>query len=185
VNSEIRSLDSAEAFPHQFRRDPVRVTLRAVRSALTLVAVLLLPLAGTSAVASAEATPQSHSWHLEDFEKVLRMCVLHATDDRTHNSYFLFQVTGEWSTNLDYGMRDLPPGWSASEGYLPPDSNHTDPDDGSTRINGGLLVGGPVALPLGVYRAHIWVSDGRVTETTPADVVITTASWLECMQARG
>ncbi|ROP42095.1 DUF5980 family protein [Saccharothrix texasensis] len=160
-------------------------TSRIVRSALALVAVLLLPLVGPLGVASAETTAQDQTWQLEEWDRPQRMCVQHGTDDRVHRSYFIFAVTGDWSTNLDYGMRDLPPGWTSTESVLPPGSNHPDPDDGGVTINGWLLVGGPVSVPMGVYDAQIRVSDGTVTESTPVEIVVTTASWLDCMQARG
>ena len=82
-------------------------------------------------------------------------------------------------------MRDLPPGWNATEHHLPPGSNCPDPEDGSVTINGFTLVQGSATVPLATYRAHIWLSDGTVTQTHPADIVVTTASWVDCMQGRG
>ncbi|TQM85302.1 hypothetical protein FHX81_7781 [Saccharothrix saharensis] len=161
----------------------MRAILRSVRSALTFTAALLLPLVGSSAVASAQVDPRAHTWHLEDFGDAQRMCV-HYSPDRVHGSYFLFAVTGAWSTNLRFGVHGLPPGWTATEGHLAPGSNHPDPDDGSFRINGGMSVSGPASVPIDVYDGKIWVSDGVVTETTAVEIVVTTASWLECMQAR-
>ncbi|MFC5057148.1 DUF5980 family protein [Saccharothrix xinjiangensis] len=151
---------------------------------LTLAAVLVLPLVGSSPVASAEANPRTHAWHLKEFDVTPRMCVQHNPGGWIQNSYFIFSVTGSWSTDLDFGMRDLPPGWTATGSHIPPGSNYPDPDDGGVRINGFIQVGGPVSTPIDVYEARIWVSDGTVTETVPAEIVITTASWVECMQSR-
>ncbi|WP_461119256.1 DUF5980 family protein [Saccharothrix stipae] len=158
---------------------------RIARSALTLVSVLLLSLVGSSAVASARPASQTHTWHLENFGAPQRMCVQYGPDGRIHQSYFIFAVTGNWSTDLDFGMRDLPPGWTATEYHIPPGSNYPDPDDGAVTINGFILVAGSATVPLAKYRAQIWVSDGTVTETHPADIVVTTASWVDCMQGRG
>jgi hypothetical protein len=161
------------------------MTLRAFRSVLTLVALLASSLVGPVAVASAEATSQAQTWHLQNGGNPQRMCVRHSAGGGDHWSYLIFAVTGNWSTNLDYGMRDLPPGWTATEAHLPPGSNYPDPDDGGITINGWLEVEGPVSVPIGVYQAEIWVSDGTVTETSRADIVVTTASWTDCMRARG
>ncbi|MCC8243385.1 DUF5980 family protein [Saccharothrix luteola] len=161
----------------------MRSTSRAVGPVLTLVAALAPPLAGPVAAASAETTPQAHTWHLQDWGDPQRMCVQHGSGDQVHRSYFIFAVTGTWSTNLYFGMHGLPPGWTATESHLPPGSNHPDPDDGATTINGWILVDGPVSVPLGVYDAKIRVSDGTVTETAPTEIVVTAQSWLDCMQA--
>ncbi|MFD9701617.1 DUF5980 family protein [Lentzea sp. NPDC059081] len=143
-----------------------------------LASVVLLSVAGTSAVASAQ-TSQTRTWQLEQFDRVSRMCVLHGPD-RTHGSYFIFVVSGKWSTDLEFGMRDLPPGWSATESSLPPGSNYHTPD-GGIAVNGFVAVQGPTSVPIATYRAHIWVSDGVVTETLPTDIIVSTESWVECM----
>lgn len=163
----------------------MRVIPRSVGSVLVVAAALLLPLVGSSAVASAQVDSQTHTWHLEDWDKAQRMCVGYNTGGGTHTSYFIFAVTGSWSTNLDFGVHGLPPGWTATRSYIPPGSNYPDPDDGGVTINGWVLLSGPSSVPLDVYEGEIWVSDGTVTETTSIEVVVTTASWLECMQARG
>lgn len=163
----------------------MRAILRAVASALTLAAALLLPQVGSSAVASAQVDPQAHTWHLEDFGDAQRMCVQHSPGGGTHWSYFIFAVTGNWSTDLDFGVQGLPPGWTATESHLPPGSNHPDPANGAITINGWISVSGPSSVPIGAYDGKIRVSDGTVTETAGVEIVVTTASWLECMQARG
>ncbi|MFE9750069.1 DUF5980 family protein [Saccharothrix saharensis] len=162
----------------------MKAILRAARSALIPAAALLLPLVGSSAVASAQVDAQAHTWHLEDFGDAQRMCVRHNAGDGTHRSYFIFAVTGNWSTDLEYGLHGLPPGWTATEAHLPPGSNHPDPDDGGFTINGWISVSGPSSVPVDVYDGKIRVSDGTVTETIAVEIVVTTASWLECMQAR-
>jgi hypothetical protein len=159
--------------------------LRITRLVLALVVVLLPSLIGSSAVASAQAASQTHTWDLKNYDAPHRMCVQYGPEGRTHHSYFIFAVTGSWSTDLAFGMRDLPPGWTAPENRIAPGSNHPDPDDGSVRINGFVPVQGSATVPLATYRAQIWVSDGTVTETHPADIVVTTASWVDCMRARG
>ncbi|MFC6091771.1 DUF5980 family protein [Saccharothrix lopnurensis] len=161
----------------------MRVVSRIAGSALALVAVLLLSLVGSSVVASAQAASRTHTWHLQNYGAPQRMCVQHGPEGRTHQSYFIFAVTGSWSTDLDFGMRDLPPGWTATESHIPPGSNHPDPDDGAVGVNGFILVQGSATVPLATYRARMWVSDGTVTETHPADIVVTTASWVDCMRA--
>ncbi|MFD7658970.1 DUF5980 family protein [Actinosynnema sp. NPDC059797] len=82
------------------------------------------------------------------------------------------------------GCATCPPGWTATQSRIPPGSNHPDPDDGSVRVNGFTLVQGSATVPLATYRAQIWVSDGTVTDTHPADIVVTTASWVDCMQGQ-
>ncbi|MEU0531568.1 DUF5980 family protein [Amycolatopsis tolypomycina] len=154
------------------------MTIRIARSMLVLASVLLLPLVGTS-VASA----QTRTWQLEQFDRTSRMCVQHGPDGRTHGSYFIFVVSGTWPTDLAFGMRDLPPGWTATEHYLPPGSNLHNPD-GSITVNGFVGVQGPASVPMATYRSHIWVSDGTVTETLPTDIVVTTESWVDCMNRR-
>lgn len=152
----------------------MKVMFRIARSVLVLASVLLLSLVGT-AVASA----QTQTWHLEQFDRTSRMCVYHGPD-RTHGSYFIFVVSGKWTTDLKYGMRDLPPGWTATESYLPPGSNLHKPD-GSIIVNGFVGVQGPTSVPIATYRAHIWVTDGKVTETLPTDIIVSTESWVDCM----
>ncbi|MFD4636395.1 DUF5980 family protein [Lentzea sp. NPDC058436] len=149
---------------------------RIVRSVLALASALLLSLVGTSAVASAH----TRTWQLEQFDRTSRMCVLHSNDGRTHSSYFIFVVSGKWTTDLKYGMRDLPPGWTATEAHLPPGSNLHRPD-GSIVVNGFVGVQGPTSVPMTTYHAHIWVSDGIVTQTLPTDIVVSTESWVDCM----
>ncbi|WP_367128077.1 DUF5980 family protein [Saccharothrix sp. HUAS TT1] len=158
---------------------------RSARTALTLVALLTFPLVGTLPAASAEASGHTRTWHLENGGDAQRMCVQQGSGSGVHRSYLIFAVTGEWSTNLDFGMGGLPPGWTATQSHIPPGSNYPDPDDGGVTVNGWISVGGPSSAPLGVYDAEIRVSDGTVTETARAEVVITTASWLDCMRARG
>ncbi len=155
----------------------MRVMFRIGRSVLVLASVLLLSLVGTSAVASAQ------TWHLEQFDRTSRMCVLHGPDGSTHGSYFIFVVSGAWTTDLKFGMRDLPPGWTAGEYHFPPGSNFRNPD-GSIRVNGFVDVRGPASVPMATYHAHIWVSDGTVTETLPTDIVVSTDSWVDCMNRR-
>lgn len=162
----------------------MRVMPRIAGSVFALVSVLLLSLVGSTVVASAQAAPHTRTWQLKDYGAPHRMCVQYGPEGRTHQSYFIFSVIGSWSTDLDFGMRDLPPGWTATQGRIPPGSNHPDPDDGSVRVNGFTLVQGSATVPLATYRAQIWVSDGTVTETHPADIVVTTASWVDCMQGR-
>ncbi|MFD5825269.1 DUF5980 family protein [Lentzea sp. NPDC060358] len=152
---------------------------RIARSALVLASVALLSLAGPTA-APAQAAPQKQTWHLEQFDRVSRMCVQQGPDGRIHASYFIFVVSGKWTTDLKYGMRGLPPGWTATEFHLPPGSNYHSPD-GGIAVNGFIGVQGPASVPLATYRAPIWVSDGVVTETLPTDIIVTTESWVDCM----
>ena len=156
------------------------VIRRITRPVLVLASVFLLSLVGTSVTASAQTVPQTQTWHLEQFDRTSRMCVQQGPDGRIHGSYFVFVVSGEWTTDLEFGMRDLPPGWTATEFYLPPGSNFHDPD-GSITVNGFVGVQGPASVPLATYDAHIWVSDGSVTEKLPTDIVVTTESWVDCM----
>ncbi|MDX8148817.1 DUF5980 family protein [Lentzea sp. BCCO 10_0061] len=158
----------------------MNVISRIARSVLVLASVLLLSLVGTSVRASAQVPSQTRTWHLEQFDRTSRMCVQQGPDGRTHASYFIFVVSGKWSTDLKFGMRDLPPGWTATEHYLPPGSNFHRPD-GSITVNGFVGVQGPASVPMATYHAHIWVSDGTVTETLPTDIIVTTESWVDCM----
>ena len=158
----------------------MRVMFRIARSVLVLASVFLVSLVGTSVVASAQTAPQTGTWHLEQFDRTSRMCVQYGPDGSTHASYFIFVVSGTWTTDLEFGMRGLPPGWTATEYYLPPGSNFHNPD-GSINVNGFVGVRGPASVPMATYHAHIWVSDGIVTETLPTDIVVTTESWVDCM----
>ncbi|MEU3648397.1 DUF5980 family protein [Lentzea sp. NPDC034063] len=152
---------------------------RIARSVLVLASVLLLSVVGTTVVASAQTASQTQTWHLEQFDRTSRMCVYHGPD-RTHGSYFIFVVSGKWTTDLKYGMRGLPPGWTATESSLPPGSNLHRPD-GSIIVNGFVGVQGPASVPIATYHAHIWVSDGTVTEKLPTDIIVSTESWVDCM----
>ncbi|SDH32241.1 hypothetical protein SAMN05216553_11955 [Lentzea fradiae] len=146
--------------------------VRTTRSVLALAAVFLLAFAGTPAVAAAQ------TWQLEQFTRTSRMCVQQG--DRNHGSYFIYIVTGTWSTDLKVGMLGLPPGWTATEYSLPPGENHKDPD-GSVMVNGFIGVQGPASVELGTYYAYIWVTDGVVLEKLPTDIIVTTDDWVTCM----
>ncbi|MGW3966955.1 DUF5980 family protein [Amycolatopsis sp. NPDC005003] len=154
--------------------------IRIARSVLVLASVLLSSLVGTSVVASAQTAAQTGTWHLEQFDRTSRLCVQYSPEGSTRASYFIFVVSGTWTTDLRFGMRDLPPGWIATEFHLPPGSNLRNPD-GSINVNGFVGVQGPASVPMATYHAHIWVSDGTVTETLPTDIVVTTESWVDCM----
>lgn len=151
--------------------------VRIARSVLAAASMLLFALVGAPLAASAQQAP---AWDLEQFDRTSRMCVLYNPGGHAHASYFIFVVSGSWSTDLKYGMRDLPPGWTATEHYLPPGQNLHRPD-GSITVNGFIGVRGPSSVPQGSYHAHIWVSDGKTTETMPADIIVSTDDWVTCM----
>lgn len=163
----------------------MRVMARLVRSALTMASVLLLGLTGAAFGATAQAAPSAadHTWHLENFQRPLWLCVRYTPEEYTFGSYFLFSVTGKWTSELKFRMGDLPAGWTALDGAFSPGENVRRPD-GSFRINGGLTLEGPRSVPIGTYRAYIAVTDGQVTETTPAYIDFSTDSWGDCMDRR-
>ncbi|SDG56083.1 hypothetical protein SAMN05216553_10979 [Lentzea fradiae] len=155
----------------------MRITYRLATSMLSLAAVFLLTLAGSPVTASAQTSSETPAWNLTQWQKTLRMCV--QAGQREHGSYFIYQVTGTWKS-LRAGMSDLPPGWSSVE-YEIGSSDHFVRPDGSTKYFGIMPAEGPASVPLGTYSAHIWVTDGTVTQTTPADIVVTTEDWVDCM----
>ncbi|MFC6089655.1 DUF5980 family protein [Saccharothrix lopnurensis] len=88
------------------------------------------------------------------------MCLQHGPEGRIHQSCSIIAVTGNWSTDLDFGKRDLPPGRTAAENHIPPGSDHPNADDGAVRINGFTLVQRAATVRLATYRAQVRVSDG-------------------------
>ncbi|MEO3814898.1 DUF5980 family protein [Sphaerisporangium sp. B11E5] len=132
---------------------------RAARLALGAIAGLTLALSGTTPASAA-------TWELRDFQQ--RICV---TSSGGHpGTYFVAAVVGTWSTTVQIGLQNLPPG-STSAGGTPiaPGSNYPDPSDGSTTINGFVQISIP-PLPVGVYTPLLTASDRTETQSVPVTI---------------
>ncbi|MFD1538492.1 DUF5980 family protein [Nonomuraea guangzhouensis] len=132
---------------------------RAARLALGATAGLALALSSTTAATAA-------TWELRDLKQ--RMCV---TPSSGHPStYFVAAVVGSWSTTVQIGLRNLPPGSTSAGGTaIAPGSNYPNPDNGATTINGFVQIS-IAPLPAGVYTPLLTASDGTETQTTPVTI---------------
>ncbi|WP_129840289.1 DUF5980 family protein [Streptomyces sp. RFCAC02] len=123
---------------------------------------ILAGLAATSALALFGATPASAAtWTLVDYPGYpQRLCL--PPESSWPGAYFLTPIHGTWSTVIETGVRNLPPGSSSSGGMVHP--SEWDPDDHEYI---GMV---PVSLapaPAGDYIAELWASDGTETQTIP------------------
>ncbi|WP_440072149.1 DUF5980 family protein [Streptosporangium sp. OZ121] len=132
---------------------------RAARLALGATAGLALALSGTTPVSAA-------TWELRDFQQ--RTCV---TSSGGHpGTYFIAAVVGSWSTTVQIGLQNLPPGATSAGGTpIAPGSNHPDPDTGATTVNGFVQISIP-PLPVGVYTSLLTASDGTETQSVPVTI---------------
>ncbi|MER5643679.1 DUF5980 family protein [Streptosporangium sp. NPDC002524] len=132
---------------------------RAARLALGATTGLALALSGTTPASAA-------TWELRDLQQ--RICV---TASGGHPStYFVAVVVGSWSTTVQIGLRNLPPG-STSAGGTPiaPGSNYPNPGNGATTVN-GFVQASIAPLPVGVYTPLLTASDGTETQSVPVTV---------------
>ncbi|GAB3444455.1 DUF5980 family protein [Actinophytocola sediminis] len=161
----------------------MRSSFRAGTLVAGLVSALVLTLAGSSAYASADVSARSAgpTWEIHHPGDPQRMCT-NPGSGFTH-SYFLLVVKGTWSTNVDYGIRNLPSGSTGTSYHIPPGSNYPQPD-GAILVNGFIQVAVHTNNPVGTYNAEIWASDGTVTQTEPVEIVISTDDWVDCMSSR-
>lgn len=130
---------------------------RAARLALGATAGLALALSGTTPASAA-------TWELRDFQQ--RICV---TSSGGHpGTYFVAAVVGTWSTTVQIGLQNLPPGSTSAGGTpIPPGSNY--PSNGSTTINGFVQISIP-PLPSGVYTPLLTASDRTETQSVPVTI---------------
>ena len=144
----------------------MKSTRRIVRLALGVATGVALALSGAlpASAATTEATAFSSettdTWTVQDINQ--RICV---TSRSGHPStYFLVPVYGSWSTTLTTGIRNLPPGATSSGGTpISPGSNY-----GPTVL--GFVQLSVPPLPVGVYAAEVWASDGTETHSAPATI---------------
>jgi hypothetical protein len=131
---------------------------RGVGLLLGLLSALTLTLVSTS---PASASASASTWTLE--AEGQRICV--GPEYGWPNTYAFAAVSGSWSTPIQVGVRNLPPGSSSLGGStIPPGTNERDPDDGGLVVNG--FVGLSLApAPAGEYHAEIWATDGKQTQT--------------------
>ncbi|WP_399885443.1 DUF5980 family protein [Streptomyces sp. BBFR51] len=132
-------------------------------SALALTVVGAAP---ASAAAPAPGSASASTWTLE--AEGQRICV-----DPEHGwpwTYAFSPVSGTWSTPIQTGVRNLPPGSSSAGGStIPPGTNERRPD-GALVINGFLDLRIAPA-PAGEYVAEVWATDGTETQTDPLLIV--------------
>ncbi|MGJ6965298.1 DUF5980 family protein [Streptosporangium sp. G11] len=132
---------------------------RAARLTLGATAGLALALSGTTPASAA-------TWELRASGQ--QICV---TSSGGHpGTYFLAPVVGSWSTTVQIGLRNLPPG-STSAGGTPiaPGSNYPDPGNGATTVNGFVQISIP-PLPVGVYTPLLTASDHAETQSVPVTI---------------
>jgi hypothetical protein len=139
----------------------VKTIHRVARTALGATAGLALALSGTMPASAA-------TWELRDLQQ--RTCV---TSSGGHpGAYFLAAVIGNWSTTVQIGLQDLPPGATSAGGTpIAPGSNHPDPESGAAMINGFVQISIP-PLPVGVYTVRLTASDGTETQSVPVTVIV-------------
>ncbi|MDH2428432.1 DUF5980 family protein [Sphaerisporangium sp. TRM90804] len=132
---------------------------RAARLALGATAGLALALPGTTPASAA-------TWELRDFEQ--RICV---TPSGGHpGTYFIAAVVGTWSTTVQIGLQNLPPGATSAGGTpIPPGSNYPNPSSGATTVNGFVQIS-IAPLPVGVYTPLLTASDHTETQSVPVTI---------------
>ncbi|TDD05531.1 hypothetical protein E1292_16780 [Nonomuraea deserti] len=131
---------------------------------------LALGAAAGAALALSSTTPASAStWELKHSHQ--KICV---QTNYSHSTYLIAAVVGSWSTTIHMGMKNLPAGSTNESAPIPPGSNYTDPEDGSTTINGWIGLTFP-PLPVGTYESQLAASDGTRTESNP--VTINVKAW--------
>lgn len=134
--------------------------MKSVHRAAGLVLGLVSTPAGASQAAAAPST--GTTWTLRDIG-TQQTCV---TSDFGHpGQYFLVPVHGTWTRQLTAEVRDLPPGSRSGTTPIAPGS---DDDNG---IVAGVHTP-PAPAPVGVYAAHLWVSDGVDTRTAPITITV-------------
>lgn len=130
------------------------------------MSALALPLIGATPASATTAT-----WNLE--AEGQRICVQGGWDW----TYALAPVSGSWSTPVEVGIRDLPPGSSSLGGdTIPPGTNERDPVDGGLTVNGFVFMS-LGAAPVGEYTAEIYATDGERTETDSMKIVYKERCW--------
>ncbi|MEO3805470.1 DUF5980 family protein [Nonomuraea sp. B1E8] len=135
----------------------MRTIRRSARLALGVTAGAALALSGT--------TPASAStWELMHSHQ--QICV-QTNHDRS--TYLIAAVVGSWTKTIQMGMKNLPAGSTSEGSPIPPGSNYTDPEDGSTTINGWIWLTIP-PLPAGAYESWLTASDGTQTQSNPVTI---------------
>lgn len=81
-------------------------------------------------------------------------------------------VVETWSSTVQIGLQNLPPG-STSAGGTPiaPGSNHPNPGNGATTINGFVQIS-IAPLPVGVYTPLLTASDRTETQSVPVTITV-------------
>ncbi|MEV4176420.1 DUF5980 family protein [Nonomuraea sp. NPDC049709] len=133
---------------------------RAARLALGATAGLALALSGSTPASAA-------TWELLDFQPQQQICVQPGAH---RDTYLVAAVVGSWSTTVRIGLRNLPPGSTSAGGsQIPPGSNYTNPETGSTVLNGFVQIS-VAPLPAGVYNLLLTASDGTETQSNPVAI---------------
>jgi hypothetical protein len=139
-----------------------RSTRRILRMALGLVSAVALALTvGPPAAATAGPATPAPTWELIDFPQ--RACL---AANQPQFTYFWFSVRGEWSTPLEVGAEDLPPGTttlSLPHPPIPPGSS-----EGGSPLT--LVTMNLPALDLGDHVWFMTASDGVVTQRVPITI---------------
>ncbi|NBE93118.1 hypothetical protein FE391_05735 [Nonomuraea sp. KC401] len=135
---------------------------RAARLALGATAGVALALSGT-------VPASAGTWELKHSHQ--KICVQAGYN---HSTYLIAAVVGSWSTTIQMGMKNLPPGATHESAPIPPGSNYTDPEDGATTINGWIFLTFPPSSAK-VYESRLTASDGTRTESIP--VTISVKEW--------
>jgi hypothetical protein len=127
--------------------------------ALGLVSAVALALTvNPSAAAAAGTSAPAPTWELVDFGQ--RACL---AANQAQFTYFWFNVRGEWSTPLEVGAEDLPPGTTSLSLPHPPIASGS--SDGGSPLT--LVTLNLPALDFGEHRWYMTASDGAVTQRVP------------------
>jgi Family of unknown function (DUF5980) len=116
-------------------------------------------------VGGAPASASASTWTLE--AEGQRICV--SPTYGWPSTYAFAPVSGTWSSPIQTGIRNLPPGSSGMGGTINPGTNERTPD-GALVVNAFLWLSIAPA-PAGEYTAEVWATDGEHTETDPLLII--------------
>lgn len=130
------------------------------RLVAALVSALVLALVGAQPAAASGAT--TSTWQLTDNGQ--KICI---PAGKTWWTYFWITIDGHWTTPIEVGARNLPPGTVTSlpHSALPPGSSN-----GRTALDLIEMTLPPLAH--GVYQPELTASDGVQTQSVPVTIQV-------------
>ncbi|MET8043319.1 DUF5980 family protein [Micromonospora sp. NPDC005215] len=140
----------------------LRSTFGIARLALALVTAATLALIATQPAAASPTRTPAATWTLTSVGQ--RICI---PADQSWFTYFWITIDGTWSTPIEVGARNLPPGTTTSLPHapIPPGSS-----DGHTVLNLVAMTLPP--LPFGIYQLELTASDGVRTQSVPVTIQV-------------